>query len=189
MHCFCAMHGMELKMKKNKRNTKVSEHKEQAFSKAVALEKESNITLVSTSVAIVSFFLMLYVHNTVTTSFMTAGRVLGVIQILLLLAAVGCAVFAVWKKKTFLWEYVAFCAVMALGYYFLANPGITAFPFLCKEVDGLLYAASPFAQKLGEAFTTQRVIYVLWALNVIYGVLAIVLHSVKYSKIKKGSNK
>lgn len=183
---YCAvdntLQGMELKMKKNKKN--LSEYKENAATKARALERESNITLVSTSVAIVSFFLMLYIHNAVTTNFVAATGMITVIEILFLVAAVACAVVAIWKKKTFLWEYVAFCLIMAIGYHLI--PGVSGIPGMVSEGDGT-FTVRPIAVKLSTIITTKNVIYGLWAVNVLYCVLTIVLHSVKYTKIKKGS--
>lgn len=172
-------------MKKNKKNLSVSEYKENAITKARALERESNITLVSTSVAIVSFFLMLYIHNAVTTNFVAATGMLTVIEILFLVASVACAAVAIWKKKAFLWEYVAFCLIMAIGYYFLQH-GVSGIPGMVSEGDGT-FTVRPIAVKLSTIITTKNVIYGLWAVNVLYCVLTIVLHSVKYTKIKKGS--
>ena len=182
----CALQGMELKMKKNKKNMSATEYKEHKHNKAAALERESNLTLVSTSVAIVSFFLMLYIHNAVTTNFVAASRMLTILELIFVAAGVACAAFAICKKKTFLWEYAAVCLVLAAGYYLLQN-GVAGIPGMVKETADS-FTVSPMAQKLSKIITTKNMVYALWAFNVLYCVLTIVLHSAKYTKIKKGNN-
>ena len=159
---------------------------EQKQNKAMALEKESNLTLVSTTVAILSFFLMLYVHNAVTTNFVQATGFLSIIQMLLLLASLGLAVVAIWKKHTFLWEYFAVAIVLCLGYYLLEN-GVSGIPGLVKEAEGS-FTVSKTAVLLSKIVNTQTVIYALWAFNVVYCVATIVFHSARYTRIKKGNN-
>ena len=100
--------------------------------KIKAMEKESNITLVSTAVAIVSFFFLLYAQNLTKTNAIVAQKFLTAIEILYLASAVGVILFAVIKKKSWLWEYAIFGIVMALGYY-LMHHGVSGIPFLIKE--------------------------------------------------------
>ncbi len=152
----------------------------------MALEKESNLTLVSTTVAIVSFFVMLYIHNAVTTNFVMATGLLTVLQFITLVLSVGMAVVAIWKKCTFLWEYVVVCVVLCIGYYLLEN-GVSGIPGLVKEAEGS-FTMSQFALSLSKVINTKTVIYALWAFNVVYCVAAIVFHSARYTKIKKGNN-
>ncbi len=155
---------------------------ERAFDKTKALEQESNITLISTSVAILSFFVLLYVHNAITTNFLSAQSFLNVLEILLLAAAAVTAGFAIWKKKYFLFEYTAFCLVMSIGYYFLEN-GASGIPFLFSEKDGV-FTVTPLGMSLSKILRTTYIIYGLWAVNLIYCIATIVLHTVKYTKIK-----
>ena len=157
---------------------------EQKQNKQMALEKESNLTLVSTTVAILSFFLMLYTHNAVTTNFVRATGFLSIIQFVLLGVSAVMAIFALLKKKTFLWEYVVVGLVLCLGYYFLEN-GVSGIPGLVKEGNGT-FTVSQSAEFLSKIINTKTVIYALWAFNVVYCVFTIVFHSVRYSKIKKG---
>lgn len=159
---------------------------EQKLNKAKALETESNLTLVSATVAIVSFFLMLYVHNAVTTNFIKAQSFLSIIQFVLLVTAVGIAFVAVWKKHTFLWEYAAVALVLCTGYYFLEN-GASGIPGLVSDANGT-FTVSETAVLLSKIINTKTVIYALWAFNVLYCVLTIVFHSAKYTKIKKGNH-
>ena len=159
---------------------------EQKLNKAKALETESNLTLVSASVAIVSFFLMLYIHNAVTTNFVGAQGFLSIIQFVLLALAVGTGFVAVWKKYTFLWEYVGVALVLCIGYYFLKN-GASGIPGLVSDANGT-FTVSETAVFLSKIINTKTVIYALWAFNVLYCVLTIVYHSAKYTKIKKGNN-
>lgn len=173
-------------MKKINKKFFKPESKEQKYTKAQALERESNITLISTTVAIVSFFLLIYVHNAIKTNYLAATEFLGIIEVLLLVAAAGCAVFAIWKKKNFLWEYVVFALVLALSYYLLEN-GTAGIPGMVKET-GDTFIVSPIAMKLSTILTTKYIIYFLWAVNVLYCVYTIVIHSVNYTRIKK-SNK
>jgi len=159
---------------------------EQKQNKVMALERESNITLVSTTVAILSFFLMLYVHNAVTTNFVQATGFLSIIQMLLLVAFLGLAVVAIWKKHTFLWEYAIVAIVLCLGYYLLEN-GVSGIPGLVKEAEGS-FTVSKTAVLLSKIVNTQTVIYALWAFNVVYCVATIIFHSARYTRIKKGNN-
>lgn len=154
----------------------------QTFNKAKALEQESNITLISTSAAILSFFVLLYVHNAITTNFIAAQTLINVLEIILLATSVVTAAIAIWKKKYFLFEYTAFCLVMAVGYYLLEN-GASGIPFLFSEKDGT-FTVSSFAMKLANILKTNYIIYGLWAVNVLYCIATIVLHTVKYTKIK-----
>ena len=121
-------------MKKINKKFFKPESKEKKYTKAQALERESNITLISTTVAIVSFFLLIYVHNAIKTNYLAATEFLGVIEVLLLVAAAGCAVFAIWKKKNFLWEYVVFALVLALSYYLLEN-GTAGIPGMVLQLQ------------------------------------------------------
>ena len=159
---------------------------EQKQNKAKALERESNLTLVSTTVAIVSFFLMLYIHNIVTTNFIKAQGFLSVLELIFLILSVGCAFVALWKKHTFLWEYAGVAFVLCIGYYLLEN-GVSGIPGLVSEANGT-FTVSNAAVFLSKIINTKTVIYALWAFNVIYCVLTIVLHSAKYTKIKRGNN-
>ena len=151
--------------------------------KIKAMEKESNITLVSTAVAIVSFFFLLYAQNLTKTNAIVAQKFLTAIEILYLASAVGVILFAVIKKKSWLWEYAIFGIVMALGYY-LMHHGVSGIPFLIKE-SGNTISISPFAVKLSKIIRTDYITYALWAINVLYCVLSIALHSIRYNKIKK----
>ena len=151
--------------------------------KRKTLERESNITLVSTAVAILSFFVLLYAQSIVRTNFLKSGTFLTIVTFAYALCTVGIAVFASVKKVKWLWEYVIFGFVMTVGYYFLLNPGITGLPFLYSETESSL-KVSQFALKLSSILQTSHIIYGLWAVNVLYCVLAIALHSVKYNKIK-----
>ena len=72
---------------------------------------------------------------------------------------------------------------MTIGYYFLLNPGLTGLPFLYSETDSGL-KVSGAALKLADLLKTTHIIYGLWAANVLYCILAIALHSVKYNTIK-----
>lgn len=173
-------------MKKNKKKLFNRENKEKIYTKARALERESNITLISTSVAIVSFFLLIYVHNSITTNYVAATQFLSVTEVILLLASVVCAAVAIWKKKSFLWEYAIFGIVLTIAYYLLEN-GAAGIPGLVKDT-GDTFTVTPLAMKLSAILTSKHIIYFLWAVNVLYCIYAIVIHSLKYSKIKKGNN-
>lgn len=161
---------------------KINNQTERTFNKTKALEQESNITLISTSVAILSFFVLLYVHNAITTNFLSAQSFINVLEIALLAIGVVTAGFAIWQKKYFLFEYTAFCLVMAIGYYFLEN-GASGIPFLFSEKDGV-FTVSALGMTLAKILRTTYIIYGLWAVNVIYCIATIVLHTVKYTKIK-----
>ena len=151
--------------------------------KLKAMERESNITLISTAVAIVSFFLLLYAQNLTKTNTIASQKFLTIIEWVYLIAAVGTGALAIIKKKAWLCEYAAFCIVMSLGYYLMEN-GVAGIPFLVKESAGT-FTVSPLAVKLSKIIRTDYITYALWAINVIYCVLSIALHSVKYNKIKK----
>ncbi len=151
--------------------------------KLKSLEKETNITLVSTAVSIISFFLLLYAQNMLKTSAIRAMSFLTAIEIIYFVLAVGVGVFAVVKKQGWLWEYAIFGLVMAIGYY-LMHHGVSGIPFIYRETHGTV-TISPIAQKLSKIIQTNYIIYALWAINVVYCILTIVLHSVKYNKIKK----
>ena len=151
--------------------------------KLKAMEKESNITLVSTAVSIVSFFLLLYAQNLLATNTMNAFKFLTAVEIIYVGVAVVAAVGAIAKKKSWLWEYAVFGIVMAIGYY-LMHHGVSGIPGLIKETENT-YSPSPLAIKLGKIITTTYITYALWAINVVYCVISIALHSVKYNKIKK----
>ncbi len=159
---------------------------EQKLNRAKALETESNLTLVSATVAIVSFFLMLYIHNAVTTNFVNTQGFLSIIQFILLGLAVATGVVAVWKKYTFLWEYVGVALVLCTGYYLLEN-GAGGIPGMVSDANGT-FTVSQTAMFLSKIINTKTVIYALWAFNVLYCVLTIVFHSAKYTKIKKGNH-
>lgn len=151
--------------------------------KLKSMEKETNITLFSTAVSIISFFILLYSQNLLKTNAVRAQSFLTAIEIIYALSAVVFTLTAIIKKKNWLWEYVAFTAVMAVGFY-LMHHGVSGIPFLVKETADS-FTISPLAAKLSKVIQTNYVIYALWAVNVIYCVLTIVLHSVKYNKIKK----
>ncbi len=159
---------------------------EQKLNKAKALETESNLTLVSATVAIVSFFMMLYVHNAVTTNFIEAQGFLSIIQFVLLVIAVATGIVAVWKKYTFLWEYAVVALVLCTGYYLLEN-GVSGIPGLVSDANGT-FTVSETAVLLSKIINTKTVIYALWAFNVVYCVFTIAYHSAKYTKIKKGNH-
>ena len=151
--------------------------------KLKSMEKETNITLISTAVSIISFFILLYSQNLLKTNAVRAQSFLTAIEIIYAISAVTVTLVALMNKKNWLWEYVAFTAVMAVGFY-LMHHGVSGIPFLVKDT-GDTFTISPLAMKLSKIIQTNYVIYALWAINVIYCVLTIVLHSVKYNKIKK----
>lgn len=151
--------------------------------KLKSMEKETNITLISTSVSIISFFLLLYAQNLLKTNAIRAMSFLTVIEIIYAVSAIAVAVVAIAGKKSWLWEYAIFGIIMAIGYY-LMHHGVSGIPFIYKE-SGTSVTISPLAQKLSTIIKTNYIIYALWAVNVVYCVLTIVLHSVKYNKIKK----
>ncbi len=176
-------------MRKNKKNFKPmsSDARENIVNKAKALERESNITLISVMVIIVSFFLLLYIHSAFKTNYTTALGIINVITVLFVIAAVLCIVFALWKKKNFLWEYAVFALVIAVLYYLLPR-GASAIPGLIQEKDGMVII-SDFASKIAKILTSQYIIYALWGVNVLYCIFTIVFHSARYTKIKKGNIK
>ena len=151
--------------------------------KLKSMEKETNITLISTAVSIISFFILLYSQNLLKTNAVRAQSFLTAIEIIYAISAVTVTLVALMNKKNWLWEYVAFTAVMAVGFY-LMHHGVSGIPFLVKDT-GDTFTISHLAMKLSKIIQTNYVIYALWAINVIYCVLTIVLHSVKYNKIKK----
>ena len=151
--------------------------------KIKAMEKESNITLVSTAIAIVSFFLLLYAQNIYATNVKVGYKFITAIEIIYLALAVVSAGVAVFSKKSWFWEYAAFGIVMAIGYY-LMHHGVSGIPFLVKE-SGNTFSVSPIAVKLSKILRTDYITYALWAVNVLYCVLSIALHSIRYNKIKK----
>ncbi len=152
-----------------------------------ALEKESNITLISTAVVICSFFVLLYVQNLITVDFIKAQGVLLFTEIAFALVGVATLVLGIICKKKYFFEYTAFFLIMALGYYFLKN-GASGIPGLVKNsADGTIII-SEFAMKISKVFQSKYIILGLWAINVVYGILTITLHTVKYSKIRKGGS-
>ncbi len=151
--------------------------------KIKSMEKETNITLISTAVSIISFFLLLYAQSLLKTNAIAAMSFLTAIEIIYSVSAVAVAVTAIVKKQKWLWEYAIFGVVMAVGYY-LMHHGVSGIPFIYKE-SGTTVTISPIAQKLSAIIKTNYIIYALWAVNVVYCILTIVLHSVKYNKIKK----
>lgn len=166
----------------------ISQEKKQAIAtRAKMLDKESNITLVSVTVAIVSFIAMLYVQNAVKVNFTVAQTLLSVLRVILALAAVGTAVVAVWKKKYFLFEYTVFTLILAIGYHVLKE-GPIGLPFLYKKA-GDLYVANSVGKIFEPYLQGTYVMYGLWGANVLYSVYAIVFHSVRYTKIKNTSKK
>lgn len=148
-----------------------------------SLEQQSNITLISTSVAIVSFFVLLYAQNLVKTNYLKSHTFLLITDIICGVLTLGIALVAYFKKKKWLWEYVIFGGVMTIGYYLLLNPGVSGLPFLYTETENTL-KVSPFVMKIAHILNTNYVIYSLWAVNVIYCILTITLHTIKYNKIK-----
>ena len=83
--------------------------------KIKAMEKESNITLISTAVSIVSFFFLLYAQNLFKTNILAAFKLLTAIEIVYLATALVAAGFAIFTKRKWLWEYVIFSVIMVLG--------------------------------------------------------------------------
>lgn len=83
--------------------------------KLKSMEKETNITLISTSVSIISFFLLLYAQNLLKTNAIRAMSFLTVIEIIYAVSAIAVAVVAIAKKKSWLWEYAIFGIIMAIG--------------------------------------------------------------------------
>ena len=173
-------------MKKNKKKPITNEKRDNNLLKARALERESNITLVSTSLSIISFILMLYIQNMVTTNFLTAKSFLNIIIFILAVGFVATILVAIWKKKFFLFEYSAFCLVFMIGYYLLPR-GASAFSFLFPSQEGA-FIVTPLRAKLSQILTTTNITYALWTLNVLYCILTISLHTLKYSRIKSGKN-
>lgn len=165
------------------------EKKEAIATKAKLLERESNITLVSVSVAIVSFLMMLYVHNAVAVNYITAQKMCGILKYILLAAALGTVVVGIWKKKFYLFEYSVFTLILAGGYYLIEYPGISGIPFIYKEFSDGTIQITEFGAKLAPYFNTTYIVYGLWTVNVLYCVYAIVVHSVRYTKIKNHSKK
>jgi len=152
--------------------------------KTKALEKESNITLVSTVVAICSFFVLFYVQNLLTVDFMRAQGVLLFIEILYTVVGVAALVAGIVRKQKYFFEYTAFFLIMAVGYYLLKN-GAAGIPGLVRE-SGNSFTISPFAMTVSRILQSKYIILGLWAVNVLYGIFTITLHTVKYTKIKNG---
>ena len=179
--------GMEFNMKRNKKKLQpmTREVKEKVNNKAKALERESNITLISVMVIIVSFFLLVYVNSAFKTNYVAALGVINVVSVLFVIAAVVCVVFAVWKKKMFLLEYAVFALILAVLYYLLPR-GASGIPGLYEEKDGM-FTVSDFAMKVANILSSQNITYSLWGVNVLYCIYTIVFHSVRYTKIKKGN--
>ena len=125
------------------------------------LEQESNITLTSTSVAIISFFVLLYAQSIVKTNYLKSGTFLTIVTLAYAVATVAVAAYAITKKEKWLWEYAIFGAVMTVGYYFLLNPGVTGLPFLYSETESSL-KISATALKLSALLKTSHIIYALW---------------------------
>lgn len=173
-------------MKRNKKKIMTSEKRENNVLKARALERESNITLVSTTLSIFSFILMLYIQNMVATNFLTAKSFLNIVICLLGAGLVVTLVLAIWKKKYFLFEYSAFCLVFMIGYYLLPR-GASAFSFMFPSQEGA-FIVTPLRAKLSQILTTTNITYALWALNVLYCILTISIHTIRYSKIKSSKN-
>ncbi len=147
------------------------------------LEQEANITLTSTSVAIVSFFILLYAQSIVKTHYLKSGTFLTIVALVYAAATIAVGAYAMMKKEKWLWEYAIFGLVMTVGYYFLLNPGVTGLPFLYSETESGLKISSA-ALAISNLLKTSHIIYGLWAANVLYCILSIALHSVKYNKIK-----
>jgi len=156
--------------------------------KLKSMERESNITLVSTTVAIISFFILMYAQSIIKTNYLRAHTFLATVDIAYAVCTVGVAAYAIIKKEKWLWEYAVFGLVMSIGYYFLLFPGVSGLPFLYKETENSL-VISQAVLNFSKILKTTNIIYALWAINVIYCVLAIALHSVKYNKIKNNNQK
>ncbi|MBQ4528138.1 MAG: hypothetical protein II998_08700 [Clostridia bacterium] len=171
-------------MKNKPKKILTHEQKEAKATRAKLLERESNITLVSVSVAIVSFLMMLYVQNAVTVDYLDVGQpLLAVLRIVLLVASVGTAAVAIWKKKFYLFEYTVFTFILALGYHILKE-GPVGIPFLYNDAGDNL-APNALGRVLEPYLKNNYVLYGLWGVNVLYCVYAIVVHSIRYTRIKK----
>ena len=154
--------------------------------KTKALEKESNITLISTLVVMCSFFVLLYVQNLMTVDFIRAQGVLLAVESLYAIAGVAALVVGIVRKQKYFFEYAAFFLIMAVGYYFLKN-GAAGIPGLIRE-SGNTITVSPLAEKISRIFQSKYIILALWGVNVLYGILTITLHTAKYTKIKKSKS-
>ncbi len=146
------------------------------------MERESNITLVSTTVAICSFFLLFYAQS-MLTNFLRAQSFLSIVSLAYAIAAIAVGVIAVVKNQKWLWEYVVFGLVMAIGYYFMRNPGVSGLT-LIYPADEIGMQHGPGINQVAKLLAATNIKYALWAANLLYCVLAIALHSVKYNKIK-----
>ena len=155
--------------------------------KRAALEKESNITLISTVVVMCSFFILLYIQNLLSVDYLKAQSILTFIEILFTAIGVITAVFAIIRKQKSLFEYTVFFLVTAIGYYLLKN-GAAGIPGLIDQSANTI-TISPFADKVGRILQGKYIIFTLWAINVAYGILTITFHTVKYTKIKKSDKK
>ena len=134
-----------------------------------------------------SFFVLLYVQNLLTVDFVRAQSVLLCIEILYAAVGVVALVLGIKCKQKYFFEYTAFFLIMAVGYYLLKN-GAYGIPGLIKE-SGNVITVSPFAEKVSKILQSKYIILALWGVNVLYGILTITLHTVKYSKIKNGKSK
>ncbi|MDY3304854.1 MAG: hypothetical protein SOW78_11390 [Clostridia bacterium] len=168
-------------------NNKNHNQKNKISEKTQILERESNITLVSATIAILSFFVLLYIQTLVTTNVAEAQLPLAITEITYLVLAMAAAMISAFKRKKYLLEYTAFCVVMAIGYYLLKN-GASGIPFVYKESANSI-TISPMGAKLAGILKTNYIIYALWGINVLYCILTISLHTVKYNKIKNSSAK
>lgn len=146
------------------------------------MERESNITLISACVAICSFFVLFYAQS-MLTNFLKAQKFLAVVACVYAVVAVAVAVFAVAKKKKFLWEYAIFALVMAIGYYFMRNPGVSGLT-LIYPANEIGLQSGPGINQVAKLLSATNIKYGLWVANLLYCLLSIALHSVKYNKIK-----
>ena len=162
-------------------------NKNTSKAKRRALERESNITLVSTIVIICSFFILLYIQNLLSVNFTRAQSILTVIEVLFAGIGIATAVVAIVRKQKYLFEYTVFFLVTALGYYLLKN-GASGIPGLVSEKAGVI-TISPMAETVGKILQSKYIILSLWGVNVIYAIFTITLHTVNYSKIKKSDKK
>ena len=165
----------------NNTKSKISE-------KTLALERESNITLISTAVMMCSIFLLFYVQNLMKTDYLSFMSFTPVVEWVYLIGALASGVVAVWKKKRFLFEYTAFFLIMAIGYYLLKNGamGVTH-PFSDPLADGN-FTFSSFDANMIKIINGRNVTIGLWGAKLLYVILSMTLHTVKYSKIKNAAH-
>ena len=164
-------------------------YKNKINEKTRALERESNITLISTSVVIFSFILLLFVQNQVSVNVVAAQSFLLFVEIAYALLALATCVIALVKKKFFLFEYTAFFLIMALGYYIIKNGALGIIDPFYEFGDPIPATRSSFEMFLINILQTKYVIVALWGINVLYAILTITLHTVKYTKIKNKHKK